>query len=49
MIGKIAPVIGADGGLETHVTKALLDGRVTVVGLSKDVTGTTIPVYGSGV
>jgi len=48
MTGKIALVTGAGGRLGTHVSKALLDGRVTVVGLSKDVTGATIPVYGRG-
>src|ERR1700732_484861 len=31
---KIALVTGANGGLGTHVTKALLDAEFTVVGLS---------------
>ena len=34
MTGKIALVTGANGGLGTHVTKALLDAGFTVVGLS---------------
>lgn len=34
MTGKIALVTGADGGLGTHVTNALLDAGSTVVGLS---------------
>jgi NAD(P)-dependent dehydrogenase (short-subunit alcohol dehydrogenase family) len=34
MTGKIALVTGANGGLGTHVTKALLDVGATVVGLS---------------
>lgn len=34
MPGKIGLVTGASGGLGTHVTKALLDAGVTVVGLS---------------
>ena len=34
MTGKIALVTGANGGLGTHVTKALLDAGCTVVGLS---------------
>jgi NAD(P)-dependent dehydrogenase (short-subunit alcohol dehydrogenase family) len=34
MPGKIALVTGASGGLGTHVTKALLDARFTVIGLS---------------
>jgi NAD(P)-dependent dehydrogenase (short-subunit alcohol dehydrogenase family) len=34
MTGKIALVTGANGGLGTHVTKALLDAGATVVGLS---------------
>jgi NAD(P)-dependent dehydrogenase (short-subunit alcohol dehydrogenase family) len=34
MTGEIALVTGADGGLGTHVTKALLDAGFTVVGLS---------------
>ena len=34
MTAKIALVTGADGGLGTHVTKALLDAGFSVVGLS---------------
>jgi len=34
MPGKITLVTGANGGLGTHVTKALLDAAFTVVGLS---------------
>jgi NAD(P)-dependent dehydrogenase (short-subunit alcohol dehydrogenase family) len=34
MTGKIALVTGANGGLGTHVTKALLDAGFSVVGLS---------------
>jgi NAD(P)-dependent dehydrogenase (short-subunit alcohol dehydrogenase family) len=34
MLGKIALVTGANGGLGIHVTKALLDAGFTVVGLS---------------
>src|ERR1700686_4645063 len=34
MTGRIALVTGANGGLGTHVTKALLDAEFTVVGLS---------------
>jgi NAD(P)-dependent dehydrogenase (short-subunit alcohol dehydrogenase family) len=34
MTGKIALVTGANGGLGTHVTKALLDAGFTVAGLS---------------
>ena len=34
MTGKTALVTGANGGLGTHVTKALLDAAFTVVGLS---------------
>ena len=34
MTGKVALVTGADGGLGTHVTKALLDTGFTVVGSS---------------
>ena len=48
MTGKIALVTGADGGLGTHVTKALMDAGFTVLGLSKDVAGAAIPVYGRG-
>jgi NAD(P)-dependent dehydrogenase (short-subunit alcohol dehydrogenase family) len=32
---KIAMVTGADGGLGTHVTRALLDGGATVIGVSR--------------
>jgi NAD(P)-dependent dehydrogenase (short-subunit alcohol dehydrogenase family) len=35
--GKIALVTGADGGLGTHVTRALLDSGATVVGVSRNV------------
>src|SRR5678815_1982880 len=35
MKGKIALVTGADGGLGTFVTQALLDAGATVVGLSQ--------------
>src|SRR5467141_3797667 len=34
MTGKVALVTGANGGLGTHVTKALLDAAFTVVGLA---------------
>jgi NAD(P)-dependent dehydrogenase (short-subunit alcohol dehydrogenase family) len=34
MTGKITLVTGANGGLGTHVTKALLDANFTVVGLA---------------
>jgi NAD(P)-dependent dehydrogenase (short-subunit alcohol dehydrogenase family) len=33
---KIALVTGADGGLGTHVTRALLDSGATVVGVSRN-------------
>jgi NAD(P)-dependent dehydrogenase (short-subunit alcohol dehydrogenase family) len=35
MIGKIALVTGADGGLGVHVTRALLDAGASVVGLAR--------------
>jgi len=34
MIGKIALVTGANGGLGTHVTKTMLDADFTVIGLA---------------
>lgn len=34
MTGKLALVTGANGGLGTHVTKALLDAGFTVAGLA---------------
>lgn len=34
--GKIALVTGADGGLGTHVTRALLDSGATVIGASRN-------------
>lgn len=34
MFEKVALITGADGGLGTHVTKALLDAGFTVVGLA---------------
>jgi NAD(P)-dependent dehydrogenase (short-subunit alcohol dehydrogenase family) len=34
---KIALVTGADGGLGTQVTRALLDGGATVVGVSRNI------------
>lgn len=34
MSGSIAMVTGANGGLGTHVTRALLDANFTVVGLA---------------
>ena len=37
MKGKIALVTGADGGLGTFVTQALLDAGATVVGLSQKI------------
>lgn len=37
MTGKIALVTGADGGLGTRVTKALLDAGFTVVGLAPQI------------
>jgi NAD(P)-dependent dehydrogenase (short-subunit alcohol dehydrogenase family) len=37
MNGKIALVTGANGGLGTHVTKALLDAGFTVVGLAPNI------------
>ena len=37
MKGKIALVTGADGGLGTFVTQALLDSGATVVGLSRKI------------
>jgi hypothetical protein len=37
MKGKIALVTGANGGLGTHVTQALLDAGATVVGLSREI------------
>ena len=37
MKGKIALVTGANGGLGTYVTQALLDGGATVIGLSRKI------------
>src|ERR1700730_14524542 len=37
MKGKIALVTGANGGLGTHVTQALLDAGATVVGSSREI------------
>jgi NAD(P)-dependent dehydrogenase (short-subunit alcohol dehydrogenase family) len=37
MKGKIALVTGANGGLGTHVTQALLDAGATVVGVSRKI------------
>jgi NAD(P)-dependent dehydrogenase (short-subunit alcohol dehydrogenase family) len=37
MKGKIALATGANGGLGTFVTKALLDARATVIGLSRKI------------
>jgi NAD(P)-dependent dehydrogenase (short-subunit alcohol dehydrogenase family) len=37
MKGKIALVTGANGGLGTHVTRALLDAGGTVIGLSRKI------------
>jgi NAD(P)-dependent dehydrogenase (short-subunit alcohol dehydrogenase family) len=37
MTGKIALVTGANGGLGTHVTTALLDAGFTVVGLAPQI------------
>lgn len=37
MTGKIALVTGANGGLGSHVTKALLDAGATVVGLAPQI------------
>lgn len=37
MKGKIALVTGANGGLGTHVTQALLDAGATVVGISRNI------------
>jgi NAD(P)-dependent dehydrogenase (short-subunit alcohol dehydrogenase family) len=37
MTGKIALVTGANGGLGTHVTKALLDAGFAVVGLARKI------------
>jgi NAD(P)-dependent dehydrogenase (short-subunit alcohol dehydrogenase family) len=34
MFEKVALITGADGGLGTHVAKALLDAGFTVVGLA---------------
>ena len=37
MKGKIALVTGANGGLGTYVTQALLDAGATVIGLSRKI------------
>jgi NAD(P)-dependent dehydrogenase (short-subunit alcohol dehydrogenase family) len=37
MKGKIAVITGANGGLGTHVTQALLDAGATVVGVSRKI------------
>lgn len=37
MQNKIALVTGADGGLGTHVTRALLDSGATVIGVSRNI------------
>jgi NAD(P)-dependent dehydrogenase (short-subunit alcohol dehydrogenase family) len=41
MKGKIAVVTGANGGLGTFVTQALLDAGATVVGVSRDIQQST--------
>jgi NAD(P)-dependent dehydrogenase (short-subunit alcohol dehydrogenase family) len=43
MTGKIALVTGANGGLGTHVTKALLDAGASVVGLAPHIQQSEVP------
>ena len=43
MKGKIAVVTGANGGLGTHVTKALLEDGATVVGVSRKIQQAEFP------
>jgi NAD(P)-dependent dehydrogenase (short-subunit alcohol dehydrogenase family) len=43
MTGKIAVVTGANGGLGSHVTKALLDAGATVVGVSRKIEQSEFP------
>ena len=43
MDGKIALVTGANGGLGTSVTKALLDAGATVIGLSRNISPSDFP------
>lgn len=43
MRGKIAVVTGANGGLGSHVTKALLDAGATVIGVSRKIEQSEFP------